>query len=50
MPKVLELALNDGVDPLTGKQVGPQTGDAAAFTAFEQVYAAFENNSTGSWT
>jgi formate C-acetyltransferase len=42
VPKVLELALNNGVDPLTGKQVGSQTGDAAAFTAFEQVYAAFE--------
>jgi pyruvate-formate lyase len=42
VPKVLELALNNGVDPLTGKQVGPQTGDAAAFNAFEQVYAAFE--------
>ncbi len=42
VPKVLELALNNGIDPLTGKQVGPSTGDAAAFTSFEQVYAAFE--------
>jgi len=42
VPKVLELALNNGVDPLTGTQVGPQTGEAAAFTSFEQVYAAFE--------
>lgn len=42
VPKVLELALNNGVDPLTGKHVGPATGDAAAFISFEQVYAAFE--------
>ncbi len=42
VPKVLELALNNGVDPLTGTQVGPQTGEAAAFTSFEQLYAAFE--------
>ena len=26
--KILELALNDGVDPRTGKQLGPRTGDA----------------------
>lgn len=26
MPKILELALNDGVDPRTGKQFGPKTG------------------------
>ena len=28
MAKVLELALHDGVDPRTGKQLGPRTGDA----------------------
>ena len=42
VPKVLELALNNGIDPLTGNQVGPRTGDPLAFTSFEQVYAAFE--------
>jgi formate C-acetyltransferase len=42
VPKVLELALNNGIDPLTGSQVGPRTGDPLAFTSFEQVYAAFE--------
>ncbi len=30
LPKVLELTLHNGVDPRTGKQLGPQTGDAAA--------------------
>jgi formate C-acetyltransferase len=42
VPKVLELALNDGRDPLTGLQVGPRTGDPAAFASFEALYAAFE--------
>jgi formate C-acetyltransferase len=42
VPKVLELALNNGVDPLTGRQVGPATGDPLGFTAFDELYAAFE--------
>jgi formate C-acetyltransferase len=42
VPKVLELALNNGVDPLTGNKVGPATGDPLAFSCFDQVYAAFE--------
>ena len=43
--KLLELALNDGADPVPYKgkihQVGLQTGDAAKFTSFEQVFEAF---------
>jgi pyruvate-formate lyase len=39
--KAFELALNDGKDPLTGKQVGPQTGAAESFTNFEELFAAF---------
>ncbi len=31
LPKVLELALHDGVDPRTGRQLGPATGDPADF-------------------
>ena len=42
VPKVLELVLNNGVDPLTGEAVGPPTGAAAGFGSFEQLYAAFE--------
>ncbi|NLW81283.1 MAG: glycyl radical protein [Desulfovibrionales bacterium] len=41
VPKVLELALNDGRDQLTGRQIGPRTGDARAFATFEDLYAAF---------
>jgi formate C-acetyltransferase len=42
VPKILELALNDGVDPLSGRQIGPRTGDAGEFSDFEALYRAFE--------
>nr|MCU0540486.1 glycyl radical protein [Desulfobacterales bacterium] len=42
VPKVLELALFNGVDPLTGRQIGPRTGDPLGFTCFEDLYDAFE--------
>jgi formate C-acetyltransferase len=38
--KLLELALNDGFDPRTQKQLGPKTGDARTFTSIEQVMEA----------
>jgi formate C-acetyltransferase len=41
VPKILELALNDGRDQLTGKQIGPQTGDPREFGSFEDLYTAF---------
>jgi pyruvate formate-lyase/glycerol dehydratase family glycyl radical enzyme len=40
--KVLEIALNNGRDPLSGKRIGLETGDAAGFKDFAQVLAAFE--------
>jgi trans-4-hydroxy-L-proline dehydratase len=42
VPKLLELALGDGIDPLTGRQIGPRSGDARGFSDFEQLYTAFE--------
>jgi len=42
-PKILELALNNGVDMLTGKTIGLQTGEAASFKSFEELYTAFES-------
>jgi formate C-acetyltransferase len=42
LPKVLEIALHDGVDPRTGKRIGPQTGDPAQFTSFDELFSAFE--------
>jgi formate C-acetyltransferase len=42
VPKLLELALNNGVDPLSAKNVGIETGDPLGFNDFEELYAAFE--------
>ena len=42
LPKILELTLNNGVDPLTGRRIGPATGEAAGFISFEALFEAFE--------
>ena len=42
LAKALELALNNGVDRLTGEPLGPQTGEPRAFASFDEVVAAFE--------
>ncbi len=41
-PKVLEVALNNGVDPLTGKKIGCDSGDPRTFTSYEQLFTAFK--------
>ncbi len=41
LPKVFEIALHDGVDPGTGKRIGPATGDPAKFKSFEEVFEAY---------
>jgi len=41
VPKVLELALNNGVDPLTGKKIGLETGAPREFKDFDELYDAF---------
>ena len=38
--RIVDLALNNGVDRLNGKQIGPQTGDSNEFTRFEQLEEA----------
>ncbi len=42
LPKILELTLNNGLDPRTGRQLGLQTGDPLRFGSFDELYAAFE--------
>ena len=42
LPKVLEITLNNGIDPKTGKRLGPETGDVRDFVTFDQVFDAFE--------
>jgi formate C-acetyltransferase len=41
VPKILEVTLNNGVNPVTGIQVGPQTGDPRTFITYEELYQAF---------
>jgi len=41
VPKVLEITLNNGYDPRTGKKVGIQTGDPRKFKSFEELWNAF---------
>ncbi len=41
LPKALEAAIFNGKDLLTGKTVGPQTGEADSFDSFESLYAAY---------
>ena len=42
MPKVLEITLNNGVDPRTGKLLGLQTGNAEKFATFAELFHAFK--------
>ena len=41
VPKLLELALNNGVDPISGQKIGLTTGDPKRFESFEELYDAF---------
>jgi formate C-acetyltransferase len=41
VPKILEITLNNGIDPVTGKCAGIETGDPLGFTSYEQLYDAF---------
>jgi len=41
LPKVLEITLNNGVDPRTGKQIGIETGDPLTFRDYHELFGAF---------
>ena len=40
-PKILEITLNNGLDPVSGKKLGLETGDPRTFTSYEQLYEAY---------
>ncbi|MGC9530204.1 MAG: trans-4-hydroxy-L-proline dehydratase [Candidatus Bipolaricaulaceae bacterium] len=42
LPKVLEVTLNDGLDPRTGKRIGLPTGEPGGFSSFADLLAAWE--------
>jgi pyruvate formate-lyase/glycerol dehydratase family glycyl radical enzyme len=41
LPKVLEITLNNGLDPRTGKMVGTESGDPCTFQSYDDFVAAF---------
>ena len=41
LPKILEIALHNGIDPASGKRLGPKTGDPLAFKSFDELFEAF---------
>lgn len=41
LPKILEITMNNGVDPRTGKRIGIVTGDASKFRNFDDLMNAF---------
>lgn len=41
VPKIFEVTLNNGIDPVTGKVAGIETGDPRDFETFEELYQAF---------
>ena len=40
-PKILEITLNNGIDPMTGKRLGLETGDTRNCKSFEELYEAW---------
>lgn len=40
-PKVFEITLNNGIDPVTGKKLGLETGDPRSFETYEELYEAY---------
>ncbi len=40
--KILEIALNNGIDPRTGEKVGIETGDPREFKSFDEVMEAYK--------
>ncbi|WP_456376085.1 trans-4-hydroxy-L-proline dehydratase [Lutibacter sp.] len=41
VPKIIEITLNNGINPLTGKRVSIKTGDPRDFKSYEELYDAF---------
>jgi formate C-acetyltransferase len=41
VPKILEITLNNRIDPITGKIAGIETSDPKSFKKFEELYEAF---------
>ena len=43
LPKILEITLNNGLDPVSKKQLGIKTGDAREFKSYDELFNAFKS-------
>ena len=41
VPKIIEVTLNNGINPVTGIRVGPETGDPRTFRSYGELYGAY---------
>ena len=41
VPKIFEVTLNNGIDPMSGKLVGLATGEPGSFSSYDELYSAF---------
>lgn len=46
VPRVLEMTMNNGIDPRSGKQLGPRTGEFESFETFDDFMKAFKEQLT----
>ncbi len=42
VPKIIEITLNNGINPLTGKRASIETGDPRNFKTYNELYNAFK--------
>ena len=42
LPKILEITLNDGYDPISHRQLGLHTGKAESFKSYDQLFEAYK--------
>lgn len=42
LPKILEITMNNGIDIMTGKRIGIETGDVTKFESYEEIFEAFK--------
>ena len=45
-PKILEITLYNGLDPVSGRKIGLETGDPSTFGTFEELMAAYKKQLT----
>ena len=42
LPKILEITLNNGIDPRTGRKIGLETGEPTRYESFDELFDAFK--------